>query len=131
MSRFPDAIANALSRAMSLRLDRTHLIASNIANTNTPGFTPVDMDFQAALEQQMETGPLARTSEGHLLGSIEGAARPTYFYDPTGTPGLDGNSVSVDQEMARMSENTMLYDASSRALQKKLGMIRYAITDNG
>jgi flagellar basal-body rod protein FlgB len=132
MSRFPDSISNALARAMSLRLDRTHLIASNIANADTPGFTPVDMNFQAALESELEMGPLAQTSERHLAGSIGGeAAQPIYFYDPNNTPGLDGNSVSIDQEMARMSENTLLYDTTARALQKRLGLIRYAITDNG
>src|ERR687892_442220 len=56
---------------------------------------------------------------------------PEVFEDPNGVESLDGNTVNRSSEMAKMAENQLLYDASAELLKKKLGMLRYAITEGG
>jgi flagellar basal-body rod protein FlgB len=130
MSGFPDKITNLLGRALALRLDRMHLLASNITNADTPGYLPVDMRFQEVLGRELDARELARTSEGHLP-TVDSAKEAALFYDPAGMPGLDGNAVSLDREVAKLAENTVQYNATSQALQKKLAMLRYAVNDGG
>ena len=132
MSPIPDRTCGLLHRAMALRLDRMHLLASNIANVDTPGYTPVDMDFEQVFVRSLEAeAGLARTSERHLTAAPLREESAGLYYDPAGTPGLDGNTVSLDRETAKMSENMLQYDAAARALQKKLAMLRYAVNDGG
>lgn len=120
MSGFPDRVSGVLAQALALRLERQHLLAGNIANANTPGYVPVDMRFDRVLERALG-GEQAAGSE----------AAPEVVYDPAVVPGLDGNAVALDRELAKLSENSTLYHAANRALQKKLGMIRYAISEGG
>ncbi len=130
MTGFSDQITNLLERALALRLDRTHLLAGNIANADTPGYIPVDMRFEEMLSRQMGSGPpMASTSERHFSSVAGGQPQPELFYDPTGVPGLDGNAVNLDREMAKLAENTTRYNATARALQKKLAMLRYAVNE--
>lgn len=122
MSGFPDRVSGVLARALALRLERQHLLAGNIANANTPGYVPVDMRFDRVLEQALQGEPAV------------GAATetpPEVVYDPAVMPGLDGNAVALDRELAKLSENATLYHAANRALQKKLAMIRYAVGEGG
>ncbi len=131
MSGFPDDTASLLSRALSLRLDRAHLIAGNIANADTPGFIPVEMSFEKILGQQLKTVSGSKTSELHMPMVSGPDTPPELYYDPTGVPGLDGNAVSLDREMSKLAENTVKYNATAQALRKKLAMLRYAISEGG
>jgi flagellar basal-body rod protein FlgB len=131
MISFPDRICTVMGKALSVQLDRQHLLSSNIANADTPGFVPVDLDFPAALRQELQDGRLSATDEHHLPAAAAEGPDATLFYDPSVVPGLDGNAVSLDNEMTKMAENTVLYNATARALQKKLGLLRYAINEGG
>ncbi|NMB73973.1 MAG: flagellar basal body rod protein FlgB [Myxococcales bacterium] len=126
MSGFPDRVSGVLARALALRLERQHLLAGNIANANTPGYVPVDMRFDRVLESALQEGTAAETAP-----AAAPAPTPEVVYDPAVVPGLDGNAVALDRELAKLAENSTLYHAANRALQKKLGMIRYAVGEGG
>ena len=131
MSGLPDNVCNVLGKAMDLRLDRHHLLASNVANVDTPGFTPTDMKFAHLLKIQEQSTAPRRTSERHLSGLEAGSGQAELFFDPSSQPGLDGNSVSLDKEMAKIAENSIAYKAIANALQKKLALLRYAVSEGG
>lgn len=100
--------------AMGLRAYRQQIIASNIANADTPGYKAIDIDFQEALRivQASETVPpvsLVTTSAGHLLGQSANpqASIPLKYHVPS-QGSIDGNTVEMDVERAKFAENTMM-----------------------
>lgn len=102
--------------ALGVRAYRQQLIASNIANADTPGYKAVDIDFQEALRIARSiagTPPLwlATTASGHIQGQAQ-ASLPPYplkYHVPT-QPGADGNTVDMDVERAKFAENTVMWE---------------------
>ena len=88
--------------ALQLRADRTRVLASNIANENTPGFQARDMDFGAMLQQLQESGP------GESAGSEEAQALYRVPYHPS----RDGNTVEIGVEQAAFSQNSSDFQTS-------------------
>ena len=112
--------------------ERQRLIAQNVANSDTPGYVGRDLnaptDFAAALR---DGGGLrmAQTSAGHMpIGGPNGApvARFTSEAAPDSETTLDGNAVVVEEQMLKMAESRMAYDAAIGFYQKSLSMIRMA-----
>lgn len=112
--------------------ERQRVIAQNVANSDTPGYVARDLrtptDFAAALRE----GPLriARTNAAHIA-----PAGPTARFDAADMPDsettLDGNSVVVEEQMLKMAESRMAYDAAIGFYQKSLSMIRMAAKPPG
>jgi len=99
--------------AMGLRTYRQQVIASNIANADTPGYKAVDIDFREALRivQAMSNQPpvpLVTTAKSHLPGQITTpqAAIPLKYHVPS-QGSVDGNTVEMDIERAKFAENTI------------------------
>jgi flagellar basal-body rod protein FlgB len=105
--------------ALNLRAARQELIASNIANADTPNYTARDIDFASALQGALTGGgdklPVAATSSRHLAGaagdSVLGA--PVLYRTPL-QPSADGNTVDMDVERAQFADNSLRYEASVR-----------------
>lgn len=106
------------TQALVLRSERQRLLASNIANADTPGYVARDMDFAAALRQATGTaapGQLAVTLPKGLLPTGFGAATETTLrYAAPSQSNLDGNSVDMDRERASFADNALKYEASLR-----------------
>jgi flagellar basal-body rod protein FlgB len=68
-----------------------------------------------------------------LNGSTEadGTFQPEVFVRPTESVGQDGNTVDVDSEMAELAENQIMYRATVELINKKLGTLKYAISNGG
>lgn len=104
------------SQALTLRADRQRLIASNIANADTPGYVAREMDFASALKaatgESSQPTALAQTQAGHLgsPGGASGDAALTYSL-PSQT-NLDSNTVDMDRERASFADNTIKYQAA-------------------
>ena len=102
--------------ALGLRAYRQQLVASNIANADTPGYKAVDIDFQEALRiarSVSNTSPLvlSATTPGHIAGQAQFSAPPYPLKYPTPPqPGADGNTVDMDIERAKFSENSLMYE---------------------
>ncbi len=129
-----DPVIGALNTALNLRLVNQNVIASNISNADTPNYKAKTMEFESALRDALSTNdrmPAAETNPGHMVRHITDPIDPEIYDDPNGVVSLDGNTVDRAGEMAKMSENQLLYDANVEMLKKKLGMLKYAISEGG
>lgn len=103
-----------LSKAMDLRTQRHQVLASNIANADTPNYKARDFDFQSAMEKamagQVAAGGLtmAATSGKHLQGNSSGSAVNLQFRRETQSA-VDGNTVDMDVERGQIADNAMQY----------------------
>jgi flagellar basal-body rod protein FlgB len=106
---------------------RQKLLASNIANLDTPGYKARDLDFQSALLRACGNGEsgLHCTNERHLSGKDATPSRP--FPVQESGARLDGNTVNLAQEMARITENGFLYQTLVRFINHKITTLKQAI----
>lgn len=101
--------------ALDLRVQRQQLLATNIANADTPHYKARDIDFGAAFSSALagrEAGglPMARTAGGHMAG---GGITPSPYlqYRPEIQSSVDGNTVDMDIERAQFADNAVRYEA--------------------
>lgn len=129
-----DPTIGALNTSLNLRLMNQNVVSSNIANADTPGYKAKTMEFESALRDALGVGgqlPPAETNPRHIVHRDTDAIEPEIYDDPNGVESLDGNTVDRAAEMAKMAENQLVYDASAELLKRKLGMLKYAITEGG
>ena len=114
-----DAALAFHQRALDVRVQRQQLIASNIANADTPNYKARDLDFRAALDAALQpgggaanAGVLARTTQGHLAGNQPAAGSGALLYRQTVQASVDGNSVDIDVERAQFADNALRYEAN-------------------
>lgn len=104
--------------ALGVRAYRQQLIASNIANADTPGYKAVDIDVEEAMRiaqsaSQMPTTTLVTTSSGHIAGEAVAAQAPYPLkYQVPGQDSADGNTVEMDVERTKFAENSIMYQFS-------------------
>ena len=128
----PNRLTDALdfqARALSLRAERQRLIASNIANADTPGYVARDMNFAQALQAATGAAPgLATSSTGHIAtgGAAPGEAQLVYAL-PAQT-NLDRNTVDMDRERASFADNALHYEATLRFINGGVRTMLSAIT---
>jgi len=115
-----------LSNVLQLRAHRQQVIASNIANADTPGFVARDFDFRAAMQNAVRnSSELSAGSVPRLAGndarhmrtaaSLSGVAERTRVaYTVQTQPSLDGNSVDMDQQRANFMHNAIQYETTLR-----------------
>ncbi len=106
-------------QALSLRSERQRLIASNIANADTPNYVARDLDFSAALRQatgEMQNAPgLTATQPGHIgLGGTAAVVQANLQYATPSQTNLDRNTVDMDRERANFADNSVRYEATLR-----------------
>ncbi|KNZ34384.1 MAG: flagellar biosynthesis protein FlgB [Methylibium sp. NZG] len=106
-------------QALTLRSERQRLIASNIANADTPGYVARDFSFAQALREATGTAagapPVATTSAGHIGGAATGArSEPNLLYASASQTNLDRNTVDMDRERANFADNAVKYEATLR-----------------
>ena len=130
------------AKALVIRADRQRVIASNIANVDTPGYAGRDVNFKQAMQDALGDNSLtvkrAAPSEGtpdgtthvrHIplqssLGSLGGQ---TLDYTTQSQPAMDGNSVDLDRERANFVDNSVRYEATLRFINGSSRTILSAI----
>lgn len=116
--------------ALLLRGQRSSIIASNIANVDTPNYKARDIDFGAMLrdagQRQSEGVLLASTHRDHIAPRA-GSTQPALMYRNPLHPALDGNSVDAHVEQAKFAENAMLYQTSFTFLNGKINGLMKAL----
>jgi flagellar basal-body rod protein FlgB len=124
------------ANALLLRAERTRVLASNIANADTPRYKARDFDFRSALAQA--TGaPLpgtvvpAQTAAGHMSVAGGSNASPSLQYRAPLQTSLDGNTVDMDMERAAFADNTLRYEASLRFINGQIRTLMSAISGQG
>lgn len=129
-----DPTIGALNTSLNLRLLNQNVISSNIANADTPGYKAKKMEFEGALRDALQVGgdlPMKENDPRHIVHRTTDPVDPEIYDDPNGVESLDGNTVDRAEQMANLAENQLLYDASAEMLKRKLGMLKYAITEGG
>jgi len=118
--------------ALSLRAARQELLASNIANADTPNYKARDINFSSALQNAMSGTatelPTVKTSSMHLEGN-SGASilgTPVMYRQPV-QPSADGNTVDMDVERAQFADNALRYEASVRFVSEQMKAMLTAI----
>jgi len=99
-----------LERYMDLLSARQKLVASNIANLDTPGYRTQDIDFQTEFQNAVGGAPRAQTVEALPVRN-------------------DGNNVSIDRETRLLAENALRFQAASGLLHSQIQMVRSAIKE--
>ncbi len=124
-----------LHKNLDLRHDRHKVLTSNIANAETPRYIAKDVCFEEALREASEPpnpNAMRRTHAQHLSDRTDSVqdVRGTLVAVPSDDVGFDLNGVSIDQEMSKLSLNTMHYNASIAILTRIQSQLRYA-TEGG
>jgi flagellar basal-body rod protein FlgB len=122
---------------LSYLSERQRVIAENVANSDTPGFAPRDLKPFAfhAQQQAHAAGAQAVTHASHMVSPSArkpgGAAGIKSTKAEVTETTLDGNSVSLEEEMLKMSDARMSYDAAIGFYTKSLNLLRMAVKPPG
>ncbi|MBU1219210.1 flagellar basal body rod protein FlgB [Myxococcota bacterium] len=116
-------------QTLNYHLDRHNLLASNIANVDTPGF--VSKDIKLDNEKDEDFGKLISNHSLDIKdSSFDGEGEENQIFDdPSTKPGNDKNAVDLDREMAKVAANSLKYEAIATIVTKHLGMLRYGAND--
>lgn len=105
-----DRLAGQLERYMDLLSARQKLVASNLANADTPGYKTRDIDFQSEFQNATGFGPRIVEVAGLSVKN-------------------DGNSVNLDREARLLAENALRFQLASGLLRSQIRLVRSAIEE--
>jgi len=137
-----DTLFGIHAAAVSFQRQRMEVLASNIANADTPGYQAKDLDFNKVLAQLTEqtaapagaSGTPATTNPAHIQlngNSIDDATqKAATVYRVATQPSVDGNTVDVQTEQAAYAESALHYQASMNFIDYRLKSLMTAITGN-
>ena len=114
--------------------ERQRVVAQNIANSSTPGFVARDLKQPTDFAAAMKAGgalQMTRTSAAHIAPPQGSVARFSSDASPDSETTLDGNSVVLEEQMLKMSESRMAYDAAIGLYSKSMAMLRMAAKKPG
>lgn len=126
-----DRTVGVLGKVLDLRNRSQQIISSNLANIDTPGYTPsrlrFEEDLQQALDDKSQAAPQRHVKHFDITsGSLEQVNGRVERLSQNNGLG-DQNGVDLDQEMVAQAENQIFYEAATQMLNKKLGLLKYVI----
>ncbi|MBZ9556999.1 MULTISPECIES: flagellar basal body rod protein FlgB [Modicisalibacter] len=120
--------------ALNLRAERQKVLASNIANADTPNYKARDFDFAGELSRVMEQGrstqgglALATTSSRHIPAQAPSRGSLDLQYRVPDQPSLDGNTVDMDRERSNFADNAVRYEAGLTVMNRKIQGLKTAM----
>ncbi|MET0066202.1 MAG: flagellar basal body rod protein FlgB [Candidatus Thiodiazotropha sp.] len=123
-----DDVFGIHERALVLRSQRAEVLASNLANADTPGFKARDFDFKAMLKNEMSDTVRLRTTSGSHIQSDSAPVPPAQLlYRVPMQPSLDGNTVDTEKEHTAFGSNAIEYQASLSFINSKISGLRKAL----
>jgi len=131
MSLLFDRLSGTLSHSLDYHLQRNNMIAANLANIDTPGYTPVDVKFNEQLRSFLDGDKpigLTTTNSSHfsLSDPIENA---DVEFDTYSLPDQKGNSVDLDHESSKLAENQLMYRSIITAYNKRVAFLQHIISE--
>jgi flagellar basal-body rod protein FlgB len=130
------------AKALVIRADRQRVIASNIANADTPGYAGRDINFKEAMSAALDGNSLTLTTAPPTNGTSSGMTNARHIplasstgnlgaeklgYTAQTQPAMDGNSVDMDQQRANFADNSVRYEATLRFINGSSRTILSAI----
>lgn len=130
-SLFTDRTLLLLSRVLDFRSSRQEVISGNLANIDTPGYKPKEISFEKELKKAMDKTSvrLRKTNPSHLSNSFE-VMKDNFNVNRMVTETAE-KDLNLDNEMAKMAKNNLLYEASARLLSNKLKALKTVIEGTG
>lgn len=132
----PESIFTSIKERMHVLAQRERLIAENIANANTPGFVPRDVNlkgFEKALADVRRAGSasgatnLARTQAGHIGGGARGQTGLLKIENaPDSETTIDGNQVVLEEQTLKLADTRSQYEQAASLYRKGLDLLRLA-----
>ena len=115
LNRLTDTL-NFQTQALILRSERQRLLASNIANADTPGYQAKDLDFARALREAgaAPADAMQTTHAAHVTRPAGARAEAQLMYATSSQDSIDQNTVDMDRERAAAAENAVKYEATLR-----------------
>ena len=107
-------VVNLVEKALNVRSFYHKILSGNIANVETPNYKEKDIDFLKELEKQMGGASAVEVKEKT---------------EDSGMNSLDGNTVDIEKQMVKMTENSMVYNSLVQIITKKFSMMRYMINE--
>jgi flagellar basal-body rod protein FlgB len=131
LNRLTDTL-NFQTQALTLRSERQRVIASNIANADTPGYVARDMNFAQALREasggNAGAASLKTSASGHIANAAAaGPGAATLQYATPSQDNLDRNTVDMDRERASFADNSVKYEATLRFINSSVRTMLDAI----
>ena len=108
-----------LERALNIRAFYHRVISSNMANVETPGFKEKDIDFRGELDKQLQFDD--KTSGGPQIDVQESPS--------DGLSSLDGNTVNLENQMVKLTENQLMFHSLIQVAAKRFSMMKYVIRE--
>jgi flagellar basal-body rod protein FlgB len=132
-----DPVNQSLKAAIDLRWRRHELLSHNLANADTPGFRPKDLEFEGVLQSAMQGGEVAMAevprATGHAsvgMGNAdEGKVAQEVIERPEIGDTLDDNATDTDREMGRIADNSLYYQTSLELLRRRYAAVQRVISD--
>ncbi len=136
-----------LERALDIRSEQHRSTTANVANQDTPGYKATEVNFKAAIDDAFQATPsaplmttdsmhssgaiqLARTNQSHISSVAQAASPPSYVVESKAQSNrLDGNNVNAEAEMAKLAENSLMYNATVQFAGRRLSAIKDTIRD--
>jgi len=116
---------DSLQAAMTFHRERHTVLAGNIANLDTPGFKPLDLQRTTPAEGTQ----LAVTEDGHIATTAASSGVVTSFSDGGQLQGADGNAVELERELSKIDANRTRYATASELVSRRVALLRYAAGD--
>lgn len=121
-----DGITNLLQSFLDVQARRSEVIAGNIANADTPGYTAKEIDFNEYLQEAARQSNLPQARQNwQNLSSFT----PTITEQTPTVIGLDGNTVDAGREMADLAQTGSNFNFGAKMLQSRLRLLRSAIRE--
>ena len=125
-----DATFRFFQDSANLRAQRQQLIASNIANADTPQYKARDIDFKAALQGAVTGGNavmLATSTPNHIAPPASATGGSPLLYRGAVQGSVDGNTVDMDVERSQFADNAIHYEANLTYISTQVRMMLAAI----
>jgi len=122
-----DRITALLTDYLDVQSRRAEVVASNLANLDTPGFQAKELDFEEHLRTAAQRALLPASADSDVETPLANSLR---VVEQTGNvPGLDGNTVDNGREMATMADVGMRFLTGTQLLQSRFRALRMAIRE--
>ena len=121
-SKLFDRTIAVLEQSLDIRTPRHRVLSSNIANSETPNYEAKDIPFQKILEGSMNQYSLLNLKRTHTKHFPEGLITDMMVETVPG-------GVNIDQEMAKLAENNLRFQAEVQALLKKIEALKFTISE--
>jgi flagellar basal-body rod protein FlgB len=116
---------DTMQSALTFHRERHTVLAGNIANLDTPGYKPVDLQRTTPTEGTT----LSVSSDGHIGGATSSPSIVTAFADTNQMQGPDGNAVELERELSKIDANRTRYATSAELTSRRIALLRYAAGD--